>query len=928
MLDHKVSPLLDAMEVGECFARHDGASCYYIRHPESGREFVLKHISVPAGEGQVEALLLTGAYANEQEADAYYRKEAEALVQEAENRKRLLDCPYILPFLGVQMEKKEGVGYEIYAVLPKRNSLETYLNENAVSHLRGINMGIDLCVALSALREEGYVHGNLKPGNVFFSDTGRFLLGDFGLISTEDMQYAILPEQYRSSFSAPELSGILGGLNPTVDIYSLGMILYRIYNGNHAPFEDEKTNPKDADARRVAGEALPVPIYADYELAAIICKACAFDPADRYQTPEEMRLELEQYMRRNAVSDHLIVPPLVTDGETLSPEEAAAEAEPVRFADPEKLDDNFKKAFAPGEGKKNGRDKQDKKQKKASVPQPAPAKSAPPKPAASKAAPAVPPQVAADRRRMENKLRETQKRKKRGWILFALVLALLVTGICLYEFTDLGKGMWHYFVSVDDLTVSDVTADSLRLKITTDADPADFTALCQDSYGNSWTGSFTDGVAEFRGLNPNTQYSLSVELPGLHKLSGHTSAAASTKALTEIETFRVLPDAERGSVRLELAVKEESTVPAFWTLRYGKTGQEPEEIQFAGTGCRVSGLENGETYTFTLVQTDNLYLSGQTQIDYTPSDPVEVSDLRLDAIQDTTALLSWHCATELPGHWELSCSDAEGQELSVEYREAEAEEEGWRCTAAVSGVAREVDYTVTLNAPGLVEPQTLTLRNSGVSLTDFTAEATADGLVLHWTADREPGPGWRITAAFGDGLKLETLARGEGCTMAVLPETDYTVTITPADGSSVTGENKLTVRSGEELRFTQLGVTKKTSIGLYDRPDKENYGYGDLNLTGTVRFRATTPVCFAIVAGGSPVDSDETVTVQYVVRDAKTHEILSAAQEQVSWNSLWDKGRFVGDLRQEWLPDEPGSYTFAVYVNSQRLGGINFTLLG
>ena len=924
MLDHKVSPLLDAMEVGECFARHDGASCYYIRHPESGREFVLKHISVPAGEGQVEALLLTGAYANEQEADAYYRKEAEALVQEAENRKRLLDCPYILPFLGVQMEKKEGVGYDIYAVLPKRNSLETYLNENAVSHLRGINMGIDLCVALSALREEGYVHGNLKPGNVFFSDTGRFLLGDFGLISTEDMQYAVLPEQYRSSFSAPELSGILGGLNPTVDIYSLGMILYRIYNGNHAPFEDEKTNPKDADAKRVLGEALPVPLYADYELAAIICKACAFDPADRYQTPEEMRLELEQYMRRNAVSDHLIVPPLVTDGETLSPEEAAAETEPVRFADPEKMDETFKKAFAPGEGKKNGRDKQDKKPKKASEPQPAPARSAPAKPAASKA---VPPQMAADRRRMENNRREAKKRKKRGWIIFALVLVLLVTGICLYEFTDLGKGLWHYFVSVEDITFMDVTANSLHLKIDTNANPDAFIVHCKDSYGNSHDAAVMGGEADLADLTPNTQYEVSLELPGLHQLSGKTTANVSTKALAELTSFRALPEAERGSVRLELAVKEESTIPAFWTLRYGKTGQESEEIQFAGTSCRISGLENGESYTFTLVQTDKLYLSGQIELAYTPIEPVEASDLRLDAIQDTTALLSWHCATELPGHWELSCSDAEGQELSVEYREAEAEEGGWRCAAAVSGVARDEDYTVTLNAPGLVEPQTLTLRNSGVSLSDFTAEATADGLALHWTADREPGPGWRITAAFGDGLKLEILARGESCTMAVLPETDYTVTITPADGSSVTGENKLSVRSGEELRFTQLGVTKKTSIGLYDRPDKENYGYGDLNLTGTVRFRATTPVCFAIVAGGSPVDSDETVTVQYVVRDAKTREILSAAQEQLPWNSLWEKGRFVGDLRQEWLPDAPGSYTFAVYVNGQRLGGINFTLL-
>ena len=908
MLDHKVSPLLDAMEVGECFAQHDGASCYWIRHPESGREFVLKHISVPATEGQVEALLLTGAYSNEEEADAYYRKVAEGLVQEAENRKRLLDCPYILPFLGVQMEKKEGVGYEIYAVLPKRNSLETYLSENAVSHLRGLNMGIDLCVALSALREEGYVHGNLKPGNVFFSDTGRFLLGDFGLISTEDMQYAVLPEQYRSCFSAPELSSMLGGLNTTVDIYSLGMILYRIYNGNHAPFEDEQTSPRDADAKRVLGEALPAPIYADYELAGIICKACAYRPEDRYQTPDEMRIELEQYMRRNAVNDHLIVPPLVKDDVPLSPEAAAEEAEPVRFADPDNMDDTFKKTFSPAEGRKDGREKPEKKPEQTPASKPEP-------------------QAGVDRGNGQRG--KTPKRKKKhGVAIFALAMLLLVLGICLYEFTDLGKGKWHYFVSVRELEVSDVTADSLRVRIDTDADPADFTVICQDAYGNKMTGGFRDGVADFQNLTPNTQYSLQVEIAGLHKLSGVTDTTASTKALTEITSFLALPAPGVGSVRLELTVRDEATTPAFWTLQYGRQGQTPTTVQFAGSSCTVSDLEKNATYRFTLVQTDNLYLSGQTEVEFTPTEPVEASELRLESIQDGAARLSWLCATDLPDHWELSCTDPEGTALAVSYLQPEAEDGAWRCAATVSGLVRDTDYAVSLSAPGLAEPLSLQLRDAGVTLSAFTAEAVEGGLDLAWTADREPAAGWRITAAFGENMKLETEVRGERCTMAVLPETDYTLTITPADGSSMVGDNVLTVRSGSDRRFAQMGVNHQLTIGLYDRPDKEDYRYEDLNLTGNIRFHSTSRICFAVVTGGSPIDSDETVTVQYVVRDGKTGEPCSVFQEQVPWNSLWDGKHFVGDLRQDWLPSVPGGYSFAVYVNSQRMGSINFTLLG
>ena len=919
MLDHKVSPLLDAMEVGECFASHDGASCYRILHPESGREFVLKHISVPAGEEKVEALLLSGAYASQAEADAYYRKEAEALVKEAEDRKKLLDCPYILPFLGVQMEKKAGVGYDVYAVLPKRNSLETYLNENAVSHLRGINMGIDLCAALGALREEGFVHANLKPGNVFFSDTGRFLLGDFGLISTEDMQYAVLPEQYRSSYTAPELSDFLGGMNQTVDIYSLGMILYRIYNGNHAPFEDEKTSAKAADARRVAGEALPAPLYADYELTEIILKACAHDPAERYQSPEEMRVELEQYMRRNAVSDHLIVPPLVTDAAPLTAEAAGEQPEPVRFTDPDKLDEGFKKTFTPDE-KKAPKPAKEKKQKKHKdddeelLP-------LDDEPILSD----EPPQLAADRRRLAEKLKQARKRRRRAWILFAAAMVLVVTLIGLYEFTDMGKGLWHYFVNVDKLEVGDVTADSFKLRLTSNTDPDDFTAVCQDAYGNSFDGSFHSGVAVFTGLNPNTQYTVKVDLPGLHKVSGETARTISTKARTEITSFAAAPGDREGSVRLNLMVRDETTAPAFWTVRWGKEGGEQTEGLFAGQSFEIDGLENGETYVFTLAEGDSLYLAGETSVSYTPMRNVEASELKLDSIRDGEAILSWHCASDLPEAWTLTCADPDGKELPVEIFEPVEEENGWFCSAAVPGIQPDTDYTAKLSATGMAAPIRLEFRDDIITLEGFTAEATADGLALSWTPSRTPEAGWRIVAAVGTEWMLETVVHGESTVMAVLPDTNYAVTLERADGGTLEGSNTLEIRSRYSQRFTQMGLTQRTTIGTYYTPDKEEWTFSDLG-GGTIRYKHDDKITFVITAGGNPIDSDEEVTVHYVVHDAKTGKVAGVVQEKLIWNQMWNGGnRWMGQI--PWLPETPGAYTFTIFLNSQRLGTINFTLI-
>ena len=56
-----------------------------------------------------------------------------------------------------------------------------------------------------------------------------------------------------------------------------------------AAFEDEKTSARAADKLRVTGQQLPAPMYADYEMADILLKACAFKPEDRYQTPQELQ---------------------------------------------------------------------------------------------------------------------------------------------------------------------------------------------------------------------------------------------------------------------------------------------------------------------------------------------------------------------------------------------------------------------------------------------------------------------------------------------------------------------------------------------------------------------------------------------------------------------------------------------------------------
>ena len=83
------------------------------------------------------------------------------------------------------------------------------------------------------------------------------------------------------------------------DIYSLGIVLYKLRNHNRIPFinlEKQLITYRDKEnalTRRMSGEQLPPPADAGAGLSEVILKACAYDREDRYQTAEEFREALE-----------------------------------------------------------------------------------------------------------------------------------------------------------------------------------------------------------------------------------------------------------------------------------------------------------------------------------------------------------------------------------------------------------------------------------------------------------------------------------------------------------------------------------------------------------------------------------------------------------------------------------------------------------
>ena len=287
-----ISPLLDHLAVEREAGEHNGRSCFILRNPASER-FVLKRLSVPATDSQIRALILSGAYPTEEAVHEYYTRVVADIRRELDKGQELAASGRYAGALRYQIEPKDtGVGYDVYILYPLYISLSDFLSKSAITNLRAVNLGIDICDALLVCREAGYLFANIKPENIYLMPTGKFLLGDLGLAAVEDLRYTCIPEEYIGPYSAPELSDFTLSPNTTIDLYSLGMVLYRIYNGNHGPFMDENTSEAMADKLRLTGKPLPSPIYADYEMAGIILKACAFKKENRFQTPEEFKQAL------------------------------------------------------------------------------------------------------------------------------------------------------------------------------------------------------------------------------------------------------------------------------------------------------------------------------------------------------------------------------------------------------------------------------------------------------------------------------------------------------------------------------------------------------------------------------------------------------------------------------------------------------------
>ncbi len=251
----------------------------------------LKTIKFPSSDKELSRVIASGRYSN---IDEYLDILQQTVSKNMSIMQSLSYHKTIVRLYNFTIIREPSCFYVIMLV-ELLNPLNDYLSFENVSKTDAVKLGRDICRAMEAFREKGFIHHNITPENIYVDSSGNYKLGDFGLFDynsniSEGSLY-MAPELYHKNYLQDTSS----------DIYALGILLYKLLNNNRLPFLPPHPAPislsdrEQSFAKCMRGEAFPAPANADFKLTTIISKATAYKADERYVSPIAMLSQLEAY---------------------------------------------------------------------------------------------------------------------------------------------------------------------------------------------------------------------------------------------------------------------------------------------------------------------------------------------------------------------------------------------------------------------------------------------------------------------------------------------------------------------------------------------------------------------------------------------------------------------------------------------------------
>jgi serine/threonine protein kinase len=210
-----------------------------------------------------------------------------------------LQHPNIVRFYGLEQDKQK-----VYMLLdyidgvPLRTKIfEKDGNPFTLDEIREIIQPI--CAALSYAHKQGFVHCDVKPANILVDKIGNVFLSDFGIARLIESTTITMFGAGTAAYMSPEQ---IQGKDPmpSMDIYSLGIVMYELVTGGERPFTGENAKTTGTTNEKIRWEQLSVnPIPPDQyntriprDLSELVLDCLIKDHNIRIQTIGDLQQKL------------------------------------------------------------------------------------------------------------------------------------------------------------------------------------------------------------------------------------------------------------------------------------------------------------------------------------------------------------------------------------------------------------------------------------------------------------------------------------------------------------------------------------------------------------------------------------------------------------------------------------------------------------
>ena len=971
-----ISPLLDNFVMGEPIFERNGVRILPAMAQDNESKYIVKIISIPANQSQVDALLITGAYKDADAVNGYFAELADATVKEADLLTQLSSAGGFDGYENVQVvPMDDGNGYDVYLLAPYRPTWDRIILQKAVTQLDGYNLALDVCAALSVARRNGYLYTNLKPESISVTASGSYHICDLGLAAIDYLQYSSLQTAYFSAYTAPEVADAYSSLNGTMDVYALGMMLYEIFNGG-LPF----------DTSRAAATEYPPPAYADEEFAQIILKAIHPDPVERWQDPTEMGQSIVSVMQRKGVSDAPIVPvvqPLeeepqpeaddnavvadISDIESIAASEDTTEQqdEPVTEAEPETevppvetVNEVMEEAAEPVEP--------------ITIPD-ASEESLPDE--SAEQAPAVDDSQSCE----DNGVDEVPAAEEELDAEEDLD-DILVEADKLIADLQIDPSEMSAEIEYGQLEISEPAAESDA------ADAEEPAATSSDDTDYEKAHSSLEKPRRRKAILVCSIVLFALLLIGGLFFYRHVY-------LQDVDILSVTGAADRISVAVVTDIDSDK-LTVVCIDGNGNTVEVPLENYKA----TITGLAAQSNYTVTLKIKGFHKLYGQTEYTYATPEKTEIKDLTiLNGTSEGTAEVSFQVVGPNEGNWVVTFM-AEGEAdhtataidgkatvtgltLDKVYTVSLSnsadlyyDDTGVKQTFTPSAVIKAVNpyvsscsngkltvnwsspesntavtwivrcyngngfeemvttdqltvtfdvpdsskaYTVEISAMGQASKDILQVTENAITLSDFTVNTALPGrITLNWTANADiPEGGYQISYTV-DGVQVAETVNTADNSFTILnavPDALHVFSFAGANGESILCEPVAVTATGENP-FSAFGIKAgNMRFNLCVRPSKTNWAYKDVAASSfTTEFSVGQKAGVAARILSKYYTSTEVVATVYVFRNA-SGSITHVCSTEEKWGNMWVNGYGTFDVPS--LPELPGSYSLDMYID-------------